>query len=56
MKDFEQREMGVRVRTANNHGLAQASIYYGVDKTEIDRVGKDLNWVAGTSKAAPIIQ
>ncbi|MBX8935592.1 hypothetical protein HCH29_01595 [Enterococcus gilvus] len=48
--------MGVRVRTVNNHGLAQTSIYYGVDKTEIDRVGKDLNWVAGTSKAAPIIQ
>ena len=50
MKDLEQREMDVRVRTANNHGLAQTSIYYGVDKTEIDRVGKDFNWVAGTSK------
>ncbi|MGG5371783.1 T7SS effector LXG polymorphic toxin [Enterococcus sp. AZ196] len=49
VKEFEQPEMAAKVRTANNHGLAQTSMYYGVDKTEIGRVGKDLNRVAGVS-------
>lgn len=47
VKEFEQPEMAAEVRKANNHGLAQTSMYYGVDKTEINQVGQGINWVAG---------
>lgn len=47
VKEFEQPEMAAKVRTANNHGLAQTSIYYGVDKTEINQVGQGINKVTG---------
>ena len=47
VKEFEQPEMATKVRAANNHGLAQTSIYYGVDKTEINQVGQEINKVAG---------
>lgn len=50
VKEFEQPEMAAEVRKANNHGLAQTSMYYGVDKTEINQVGQGINWVAGVSK------
>ena len=49
MKEFEQPEIAAKVRKANNHGLAQTSMYYGVDKTEINQVGQGINWVAGVS-------
>lgn len=47
VREFEQPEMAAKVRKANNHGLAQTSMYYGVDKTEINQVGQGINWVAG---------
>ena len=47
VKEFEQPEMAAKVRKANNHGLAQTSMYYGVDKTEINQVGQGINRVAG---------
>lgn len=53
VKEFEQPEMAAKVRTANNHGLAQTSMYYGVDKTEINQVGQGINWVAGVSGNKP---
>ena len=53
VKEFEQPEMAAKVRTANNHGLAQTSIYYGVDKTEINQVGQGINKVARFSGNNP---
>ncbi|MBO0450954.1 hypothetical protein [Candidatus Enterococcus murrayae] len=53
VKGFEQPKMAAKVRKANNHGLAQTSMYYGVDKTEINQVGQGINWVAGVSGNKP---